>query len=36
MWEEKEEEKVDQPDPHEMAGDTQINVEIPDIGMEEI
>ena len=36
LWEEKEEEKVDQPDPHEMAGDTQINVEIPDIGMEEI
>ncbi len=36
LWEEKEEEKGGQPDPHETAGDTQISVEIPDIGTEEI
>lgn len=35
LWEEKKaEEKGDQPDPHETAGDTEISVEIPDIGAE--
>ena len=34
MWGE-EEEKGENPNPHEMAGDTQISVELPDIGPEE-
>ena len=34
LWEE-EEEKGENPDPLKMVGDTEINVELPDIGMEE-
>lgn len=34
LWEE-EEDKEENPDPMETAGDTQINVELPDIGVEE-
>lgn len=34
LWEEKEEGQGDRPDPHEVAGDTEISVEIPEIGAE--
>lgn len=34
LWEEKTDEKGDRTDPHETAGDTEISVEIPDIGAE--
>ena len=33
LWEEKEE-KGESPDPMEIADDTEINVELPDIGVE--